>query len=46
MKSIVFIMPGSGRKPIGGYKVVFEYANRIAALGNEVTVQCSLGEIV
>lgn len=33
MKSITFLFPGNGRKPIGGYKVVYEYANRLSKDG-------------
>lgn len=29
MKTVTFLLPGSGRKPAGGYKVVYEYANRL-----------------
>ncbi len=35
---ITFILPGPGCTPVGGYKVIYEYANRLAKLGNEVTV--------
>lgn len=35
---ITFILPGSSRHPVGGFKMVFEYANRFAARGNEVTI--------
>lgn len=31
-------MPGSGRKPAGGYKVVYEYANRLANDGYKVKI--------
>lgn len=35
---ISFIMPGSTRFPVGGYKVVFEYANHLTDRGHTVTV--------
>lgn len=35
-KSITFLMPGSAAVPSGGYKVVFEQANRLADKGYEV----------
>lgn len=38
MKSITFLLPGHGRNPIGGYKVVYEYANRLAADNYEVHI--------
>ncbi|MDR1005481.1 MAG: glycosyltransferase family 4 protein [Bacteroidales bacterium] len=31
MKKINFLLPFAGRKPVGGFKVVYEYANRLAA---------------
>lgn len=31
-------MPGSGKRPAGGYKVVYEYANRLAKDGYDVSV--------
>lgn len=30
MKEITFILPGKDDKPVGGYKIVYEYANRFA----------------
>jgi len=33
-----FLMPAYGWVPSGGFKVVFEYANRLVARGHEVTV--------
>lgn len=30
-KSICFLMPRPDSGPVGGYKVVYEYANRFAA---------------
>ncbi|MDQ7799269.1 MAG: glycosyltransferase family 4 protein [Candidatus Edwardsbacteria bacterium] len=34
------MLPGSSHKPIGGFKVVFEYANRLIKNGHNVTVIC------
>jgi len=36
--NITFILPGFIKIPIGGVKVVVEYANRLAERGNEVTL--------
>ncbi|WPQ64530.1 glycosyltransferase family 4 protein [Chitinophaga sancti] len=33
---ISFILPGRGTKPVGGFRVVYEYANRLSAAGFEV----------
>ena len=33
MKSIVFLLPCSATLPVGGFKVVYEYANRLAEDG-------------
>lgn len=35
---VVFLLPEYYNKPIGGYRVVFEYANRLAADGDDVTI--------
>lgn len=35
---ITFILPGSAGAPVGGVKIVYEYANRLAARGHVVTV--------
>jgi glycosyltransferase involved in cell wall biosynthesis len=35
---ITFVLPGSARFPIGGYKVAFEYANHLTDRGHVVTV--------
>lgn len=35
---VTFVLPGSGHLPVGGFKVVYEYANRLAARGHAVTV--------
>ncbi len=37
-KIITFLLPGHGAQPCGGYKVVYEYANRLAADGCEVHI--------
>jgi len=35
---VTFVLPGSGHLPVGGFKVVYEYANRLTARGHEVAV--------
>lgn len=35
---ITFVLPDCGNKPVGGYKVVYEYAGRMAAQGDVVTI--------
>lgn len=35
---IVFALPSRDIGPIGGYKIVYEYANRLAERGHEVTI--------
>lgn len=35
---ISFVLPGLSRVPVGGYKIVYEYGNRLAARGHHVTV--------
>ena len=35
-KRVVILFPGSAHRPIGGHKVVYEYANRFVADGYEV----------
>jgi len=35
---ITFVMPFYSAKPVGGFKVIYEYANHLAARGHEVTV--------
>jgi len=37
-KNICFITPGPDLAPVGGYKVVYEYANRFARAGWDVTI--------
>jgi glycosyltransferase involved in cell wall biosynthesis len=35
---INFLLPGPAFNPIGGYKVVYEYANYLSSVGHQVTV--------
>lgn len=35
---ITFVLPGLSRFPVGGYKVVYEYANYFAKKGHKVTI--------
>jgi len=35
---ITFVLPGYPWKPVGGYRVVYEYANHLVARGHDVTV--------
>jgi glycosyltransferase involved in cell wall biosynthesis len=35
---ISFVLPGPGDKPIGGFKVVYEYGNHLAARGHSVHI--------
>lgn len=35
---IAFVLPGSAKQPIGGYKVVYEYANFLISRGHCVTI--------
>lgn len=35
---ITFVLPGPARRPVGGYRVVYEYADRLAGRGHEVSV--------
>ena len=37
-KRILFLLPSIGVKPIGGFKVIYEYANRLVADGFEVSI--------
>lgn len=36
--SITFVLPGEGHAPVGGYKVVYEYANALVRRGHRVSV--------
>lgn len=38
MKVITFVLPNYSRVPIGGYKIVFEYANRLVEDGFKVKI--------
>ena len=35
---ITFILPRTGEEPIGGFKVVYEYANRLAKDGYHINI--------
>lgn len=35
---VAFLLPGRSGRPAGGFKVVYEYANRLVARGHEVAV--------
>ena len=35
---ISFVLTGSGHRPVGGFKVIYEYANRLAADGHIITL--------
>ena len=35
---ICFILPQILRKPVGGYKIVYEYANRLSDKGHKVDI--------
>lgn len=35
---VTFLLPCAGQFPIGGFRVIYEYANRLAARGHSVTV--------
>ena len=37
-KRILFLLPSIGVKPIGGFKVIYEYANRMVADGFDVGI--------
>lgn len=38
MKTITILLPGMGNSPSGGAKIIYEYANRLAADGYEVNI--------
>lgn len=38
MRTILFILPGHPRKIVGGFKIVFEYANKLAVAGYQVKI--------
>lgn len=35
---VCFVLPKFSRKPIGGFKIVFEYANRLSQKGHKVAI--------
>jgi glycosyltransferase involved in cell wall biosynthesis len=35
---VTFVLPGSGHIPVGGFKVVYEYANHLSTRGHQVSV--------
>lgn len=35
---VVFLLPGSGHRPVGGFKVVYEYANHLVKRGHQVEI--------
>lgn len=35
---VTFVLPGAGNIPVGGFKIVYEYANHLTAKGHEVSV--------
>jgi glycosyltransferase involved in cell wall biosynthesis len=35
---ICFCLPGKKRYPMGGYKIIYEYANRLSERGHDVTI--------
>lgn len=35
---ITFVLVSSGQNPVGGFKIVYEYANCLAARGHNVTI--------
>lgn len=37
-KSICFVLPGYSRGVIGGYKIVYEYANRLSEKGYDISI--------
>ena len=39
MKSVVFLLPCSATLPVGGFKVVYEYANRLVQDGLQVCIE-------
>jgi glycosyltransferase involved in cell wall biosynthesis len=36
--SITFVLPGGGETPVGGFKVIYEYANALVGKGHRVAV--------
>ena len=37
MKKVTFLLPRTGEVPIGGFKIVYEYGNRLAQRNVQVT---------
>lgn len=37
-KNICFVLPGFSYRAIGGYKIVYEYANRLTEFGYDITI--------
>lgn len=35
---ITFVMPGYPKKPVGGYRIIFQYANELASRGHDLTI--------
>ncbi len=35
---ISFVLPGPGSHPVGGFRVVYEYANRLSSRGHQVSI--------
>lgn len=35
---ICFVLPGNGNIAVGGYKIVYQYANKLVQLGHDVTI--------
>lgn len=38
MYKVCFALPGIGRHPVGGYKMTYEYANRLVTEGCDVSI--------
>lgn len=35
---ICFVLPGVARQPVGGYKMAYEYANRLVKENHDVSI--------
>lgn len=44
---IIFVLLGLSKHPVGGFKIVFEYANRFTACGHDVCIvfDCLAGSL-
>lgn len=42
MKKVTFLLPRTGEVPIGGFKIVYEYGNRLAQRNVQVTLSMEL----